>query len=147
MKQETMRWWWHQLDHTQIICTLLQTDNHAGTSSINFFTGWMLFLTSNQQYQRNNGSIATFKHHLKTYALSLALSISLPPMLLYLQTHGETHRLCMFFYYHHNWGSPARVVRWLDHSGGMCSRVWHTLRAVGSRFNSSRGPGKARLPT
>jgi len=30
MKQE-MRWQWHQLDHKQIICTLLQTDNHAST--------------------------------------------------------------------------------------------------------------------
>ena len=26
----------------------------------------------------------------------------------------------------------------------MCSRAWHALCAVGSRFNSSRGPGKAR---
>jgi len=30
------RWQWHQLDHMQIICTLLQTDNHASTSSLNF---------------------------------------------------------------------------------------------------------------
>jgi len=29
MKQEMMGWLWHQLDHMQIICTLLQTDNHA----------------------------------------------------------------------------------------------------------------------
>jgi len=28
MKQETMGWQWHQLDHMQIICTSLQTDNH-----------------------------------------------------------------------------------------------------------------------
>jgi len=26
-------WQWHQLDHMRIICTLLQADNHAGTSS------------------------------------------------------------------------------------------------------------------
>jgi len=26
-----MGWQWHQLDHMQIICTLLQTDNHAST--------------------------------------------------------------------------------------------------------------------
>jgi len=26
MKQEMMGWQWHQLDHMQIICTLLQTD-------------------------------------------------------------------------------------------------------------------------
>ena len=36
--------------------------------------------------------------------------------------------------------TPARVVRWLDHLGAMCSRVWHMQCAIGSRFNSSRGP-------
>jgi len=28
---------WHQLDHMQIICTLLETDNHASTSSLNIY--------------------------------------------------------------------------------------------------------------
>jgi len=28
LKQEMMGWQWHQLDHMQIICTTLQTDNH-----------------------------------------------------------------------------------------------------------------------
>jgi len=37
MKQETMGWQWHQLDHMQIICTLLQTDKHASTSPL---AGW-----------------------------------------------------------------------------------------------------------
>jgi len=36
MKQEMMEWQWHQLDHMQIICTSLQADNHASTSSLNF---------------------------------------------------------------------------------------------------------------
>jgi len=36
MKQEMVGWQWHQLDHRQITCTLLQTDNHTSTSSINF---------------------------------------------------------------------------------------------------------------
>ena len=31
-----MGWQWHQLDHMQIICTSLQTDNHASTSSVSF---------------------------------------------------------------------------------------------------------------
>jgi len=31
LQQETMGWQWHQLDHMQIICTSLQTDNHAST--------------------------------------------------------------------------------------------------------------------
>jgi len=29
-----MGWQWHQLDHMQIICTSLQTDNHASTSRL-----------------------------------------------------------------------------------------------------------------
>jgi len=29
MKQEMIGWQWHQLDYMQIICTSLQTDNHA----------------------------------------------------------------------------------------------------------------------
>jgi len=33
-----MGWQWHQLDHMQIICTSLQTDNHASTSP----RGWAL---------------------------------------------------------------------------------------------------------
>jgi len=31
-----MGWQWHQLDHMQIICTLIQTDNHASISSLDF---------------------------------------------------------------------------------------------------------------
>ena len=30
-------WQWHQLDHIQIICTSLQTDNHASTSPLSFY--------------------------------------------------------------------------------------------------------------
>jgi len=36
MKQKMMGWQWHQLDHMQITCTSLQTDNHASTSSLIF---------------------------------------------------------------------------------------------------------------
>ena len=46
MKQEMMGWQWHQLDHMQIICTLLQTENNASTSSV-IFTAKMLFLMLN----------------------------------------------------------------------------------------------------
>ena len=42
---------WHQLDHVQTICTPLQTGSHINTSSLNFFTGQMLFLTPNRQCQ------------------------------------------------------------------------------------------------
>jgi len=36
LEQEMMRWQWHQLDYLQIICTSLQTDNHASTSPLGF---------------------------------------------------------------------------------------------------------------
>ena len=32
--QEMIGWQWHQLDHMQIICASLQTDNHASTSPL-----------------------------------------------------------------------------------------------------------------
>jgi len=30
-------WQWHQLDHMQTMCTLLQTDNHISISSLKFY--------------------------------------------------------------------------------------------------------------
>jgi len=36
LEQEMMGWQWHQLDHMQIICTSLQTDNHTSTSPLRF---------------------------------------------------------------------------------------------------------------
>jgi len=49
LDQEMMGWQWHQLDPMQIICTLLQTDNHNSASTTQFFTGRMPFLLPNQQ--------------------------------------------------------------------------------------------------
>jgi len=50
-----MMWWqWHQLYHMQIICTSLQTDNHASTPPFSF-TGRMSFLPPNQQRQSTEG--------------------------------------------------------------------------------------------
>jgi len=37
MKQEMTGWQWHQMDHMQITCTSLQTDNHASTTSFSFY--------------------------------------------------------------------------------------------------------------
>jgi len=56
MKQKTMGWQWHQLDHMQIICTSLQTANYNSTSSLKFFTSQMLFLMPNQQRQSTEGN-------------------------------------------------------------------------------------------
>jgi len=47
-------WQWYQLGHMQV-CTLLQTDNHASTTPLSFFTGRMPFLPPNQQRQSTEG--------------------------------------------------------------------------------------------
>ena len=39
------------------VCTSLQTDNHASTSLLNFFTGRMPFLPPNQQRQSTEGHL------------------------------------------------------------------------------------------
>jgi len=57
LEQEMMGWYWHQLDHMQIICTLLQIDNHASTiPHRSVFTGRMPFLPPNQQRQSTEGT-------------------------------------------------------------------------------------------
>ena len=47
-------WQWHQLGHMQV-CTSLQTDNHASTPPLSFFTGRMPFLPPNLQCQSTEG--------------------------------------------------------------------------------------------
>jgi len=47
-------WQWHQLGYMQV-CTSLQTDNHASTPPLGFFTGRMPFLPPNQQRQSTEG--------------------------------------------------------------------------------------------
>jgi len=55
MKQEMMGWQWHQVDHLQIICTSLQTHNHASISPLSLFTDWILFLIPNKQCHNTEG--------------------------------------------------------------------------------------------
>jgi len=47
-------WQWHQLGHMQV-CTSLQTDNHASTPPLSFFTGRTPFLPPNQQRHSTEG--------------------------------------------------------------------------------------------
>jgi len=35
---EVLGWQWYHMDHMQTICTLLQTDNHISTQSLNFYS-------------------------------------------------------------------------------------------------------------
>ena len=58
-------WQWHQLGHMQI-CTLLQTDNHASTPPLSFFSGQMPFLPPNQQRQSTEGLRLTLFNGHKT---------------------------------------------------------------------------------
>ena len=48
------KWQWHQLGHMQV-CTSLQTDNHASTPLLSFFTVQMPFLPPNPQRQSTEG--------------------------------------------------------------------------------------------
>ena len=52
-------WQWHQLGHMQV-CTSLQTDNHASTSLLKFFTNRIPFLPPNQQRQALKAYIHTY---------------------------------------------------------------------------------------
>ena len=54
-----MRWQRHQLDHMQVVCASLKTDNHASTSSLSIFTGRMLFLKPNQVNQQRQSTSKT----------------------------------------------------------------------------------------
>jgi len=49
-------WQWHQPGHMQV-CTSLQTDNHASTPPLKFFTGRIPFLPPNQQHQSTEGKL------------------------------------------------------------------------------------------
>ena len=50
-----IEWQWHQRGHMQVY-TSLQTDNHASTPPLSFFTGRRPFLPPNQQRQSTEGT-------------------------------------------------------------------------------------------
>jgi len=57
-------WQWHQLGHMQV-CSSLQTDNHASTPPLEFFTGRMPFLLPNQQRQSTEVLIKLLSYRLE----------------------------------------------------------------------------------
>jgi len=67
-------WQWHQLDHMQV-CISLQTDNHASTPPLKFFTGRMPFLPPKQQCQSTEGILSVYSV-IKKYALHQSLARS-----------------------------------------------------------------------
>jgi len=62
-------WQWHQLGRMQV-CTSLQTDNHASTPPLSFFTDRMPFLLPNQQCQSTEGDLAFYVPLKTKYAIS-----------------------------------------------------------------------------
>jgi len=66
-------WQWHQLVRMQI-CTSLQTDNHANTPPLKFFTGRMPFLPPNQQRQSTEGNSNVLAHSSTIPAVMVCLS-------------------------------------------------------------------------
>jgi len=54
-------WQLHQLGRVQV-CTSLQTDNHASTPPLSFFTGRMPFHPPNQQHQSTEGKYGHVVH-------------------------------------------------------------------------------------
>jgi len=73
----------------QTICTLLQTDIHNNTSSLNF-TGRMLFLTANQQCQSTEGKLTNKQTNKQTNT----------------QTHTHTHT--------HTFNGPFSGTTWVS---------------------------------
>jgi len=71
MNEEMMGWHWHQLDHMQIICNLLQTDNLPAPHH-SVFTGRMLFLTPNQQRQSTEGKTNGYTAAYKSQAVGIS---------------------------------------------------------------------------
>ena len=61
-------WQWHQLDRMQV-CTSLQTDNHASTPPLKFFTGRMPLL-------RPTNSVKALKAFLLTIILAKMLLLT-----------------------------------------------------------------------
>jgi len=64
-----MGWQWHQLDYMQIICTSVQTDNHASTSPVSFYRPRMPFLPPKQQRQSTEGILTYLRY---SYLLAMA---------------------------------------------------------------------------
>jgi len=68
-------WQWHHLGHMQV-CTLLQTDNHASTPPLSFFTGRMPFLPPNQQ-RESTPKAAAVDHYFLSSAENIFVPVSL----------------------------------------------------------------------
>jgi len=105
MKQEMMGWQWHQLDHRQIICTLLQRDNHSSTSFTQFFTGRMLFLAPTNKVRGTD-----ITHALFSALLSALFSI-----------HNTRHVTCYVDFSDRTAHCEQSTLRFWKHQCGICN--------------------------
>jgi len=55
-----MGWQWHQVDHMQIICTVLERDNHDSNSPLSFYRSDALPATQPQR-QSTEGKNKAYK--------------------------------------------------------------------------------------
>ena len=67
------------------VCTSLQTDKHASTPPLSFFTGRMPFLPPNQQRQSTEGN-KKLKRHKMCWHLDLRHTLTVPPFLFMCKT-------------------------------------------------------------
>ena len=104
-----MGWQWH---HMQIICTLLQTDSHATTSSRNFLQAGHC-LTPNQQCQSTEGTVdwvAVCRHSKSSAALS-----------------GPQIKKKNLLHLH-----SSNIIYKIGHIFGICNIVTHHLQCTAS---------------
>jgi len=127
-----MGWQWQQLDHMQIICTLLQTDNHASTSPLSFFMSRMSFLPPNQQRQSTEGNF---------FKVSNWLYISI-------STAKKHFKIIAFNDFRHCWLAGKKVVRcWRDCLSGAKCKWFACSPADATATPSSLASLKSRLVT
>ena len=76
-------WQWNPLGHMQV-CTSLQTDNHASTPPLSFFTGRMPFLLPNQHRQSTESTFGysrTILVALRSFSLKpISFGYKTPPI-------------------------------------------------------------------
>jgi len=58
IKPEMMGCQWYQLDHMQVICMSLQTDNHARTSSLNVLCWLDVLLYAQPSASKHEGKMS-----------------------------------------------------------------------------------------
>ena len=131
-------WQWHQLGHMQV-CNSLQTDNHASTPPLSFFTGRMPFLPPNQQRQSTEGTESIFQIYIESifytlvYAV-LCISVLVTSVLIWSVTQSSepnqrtNDATC--------WLNP-----WTEWAGSRSSHAHQTRSRV--RWRSSHWPGPA----